>query len=992
MGGMRILIVGSKTGKSSVSNYFESLSGDYSIRTLKEFNLPEINLDLPDVLVIASLITTLQNKNNLNTLKQDNPQLIIILYSEFELSSNKIASLSDTPIDEIIFSTDSPLITIRRINILSRLNTQLKESLEFSQNIADITYEGIIVLREDLIENVNESFLSMTGYKTKELVGLSFMQNLVQEKYVKKYSDFIHDESQSALEIELIHKEGQKIPVEIETCSIESSKGNLIVLAIRDTTLKNDTELEIRKLSIAVEQSANTILITDVNGTIEYVNKAFTKITGYSFEEAINQNPRILKSGKMDNTFYKELWLTISSGNQWEGEFLNRKKNGELYWENSTITPVKSKEGEIVRYIAIKEDITSRKLAEQALKKSEEQYRTLVTNVPGTIYRCAFNKARTIFYISNSVFALTGYFADELNRYANRKFIKIIHPDDVKRVQDTINMGINNFKQYTIEYRIITKEKKIRWVTDRGMAVFDENQNILWLDGFVFDISDRIDVLEELKKAKNQAEMANKSKSEFLANMSHEIRTPLNSILGFTELLEDKIFEETQKKHLESIKLSGKNLLTLLNDILDLSKVEAGKLDITYDYFDVRNIIRELEQIFSLRIQNKGLDFKTLISDDFPQFIFLDEIRLRQILLNLIGNALKFTEKGFVKIILQSEVPANENANQRDIIIKVEDSGIGISKTALKHIFESFRQESHQENRKQEGTGLGLSISKRLVEIMDGLIYTKSEPGIGSVFTIKFVNVRFKNKYAHSTHTVFDHRNVDFNNITVLLADDNDTNRDYIRHIFSQSKIRLIEAVNGLEAIELAKSAKPDLILMDIRMPQANGFQASKKIKGIPELKNIPIIAVTAYPISHNENGALQMSGIDSFLLKPLKINQLYKEIMRFVPYEILERAISKENGSMSEQKPDAKKVYSEDTMRKINGYFMDFWNQFAHKQPIRDVTKFAIELTDFGRTHDVGPLTEYGIALLNSIKQFDVEKMRELLIGFDKTVESLRK
>jgi PAS domain S-box-containing protein len=440
-------------------------------------------------------------------------------------------------------------------------------------------------------------------------------------------------------------------------------------------------------------------------------------------------------------------------GHQWKGIFQNRKKNGSLYWESATITPIKNKSGDITRYIAIKEDITLRKMAEDSLRESEEKFRSMVSNIPGVVYRCAYDDDFTVYFISEAVLTLTGYTSEEIQYNQQLTFAGIVHPDDRKTMQESVKKGIEEFQQFSLEYRIITKNNTIRWISNSGRPVYDENKNIKWLDGFLFDITERITVLEELQKAKISAEEANKAKSEFLANISHEIRTPLNSVLGFTELLEALTADGVQLKYLNSIKASGKNLMMLINDLLDLSKIESGKITLNYSYFNIRRLLDEIRNVFSLKVAIKGISYREELDKSFPSEIKFDEIRLRQILINLVGNAVKFTHEGEISILVTSfDVKLDNDKPAIKLEITVKDTGIGIPEDSFNLIFESFRQHSQLNSRKYEGTGLGLAITKRLVEAMDGSISLESELGKGSVFTITFPQVECSGIY-HTTTT-----------------------------------------------------------------------------------------------------------------------------------------------------------------------------------------------------------------------------------------------
>ena len=1004
MASVRILIIDSESGEGGALGYLTSIPENTVLKKTTELNQGIIKSFKPEILVFTKDSFLHEIPGKIFPAKPEKHQLPFILYSENDLTDNEVDYYREHQISDFILPSDHPGIVFTRLSNIVRTmapekipgkasipeaNKKTLAEQERYQIFADLSFEGIIVLQDEIVKDTNETFLKISGYQQSDMLGRHFMMDFIPEKYHSQISSASYRNSNLPVEIELIRKNGILLPAEVELKRIFLEGEDAVVVAIRDITQRKQAEQEIKKLSIALDQSANTVVITDTDGRIEYVNKAFTKITGYTSEEAINENPRILKSGRMKEDFYQELWSTISSGNQWEGEFLNCKKNGDLYWENATITPVKDQDGKIVRYIAIKEDITLRKLTEQALKLSEEQHRTLVSNIPGIIYRSAFNTSRTIYYISNAVKNLTGYPPEDYKNNLRRKFISIVHPDDVERVLDTIQMGITSFKKYTIEYRIITNENRIRWVTDKGTAVFDENNKIQWLDGFILEITDRIEVLEELRKAKNQAEFANKSKSEFLANMSHEIRTPLNSILGFTELLENEITNRTYLNYLDSIKSSSKNLLTLINDILDLSKVEAGKLDVNYGYFDLRNILLELEQIFLIKIQSKKIGFQVIVSEEFPNYLYLDEVRLRQILLNLVGNAIKFTENGTVKVKIFTENLNAETQEANKVIVEVEDTGIGIRKEALEHIFETFHQVYQNDDRKYEGTGLGLAISKRLVEIMDGTISVESQPGKGSTFKIEFSGVKFKTDADKKALTRFDYRLVDFKEITILVADDNDINRSFIKEVFAHTKIKLIEAADGEEAIKLTSKWLPSLIFMDIKMPVADGYMASKKIKSNPRLSHIPIIALTAFPLDKNDD-LLRETGIDAVLLKPVKIDELYKQMMKFIPFELTGNVRQDLTLTESQTLQPAKTVITFEVYKKLNSYFKEKWNHFAYKQPIKEVTQFATELKDFGQQHKISVLENYGDILLECINSFDIENMREHLAKFDDSISYL--
>ena len=599
----------------------------------------------------------------------------------------------------------------------------------------------IIVLSKGDILDITDELTKLTGYSRDEIFSNGFIDEVVPEQMHRDKIRASLKAKTRPFEIAIKRKDGKLISAEVESHLMHLLSTDLTFLIIKDITEKKKTEDEFNKLSIAVDQSANTVLITTTGGEIEYVNRAFSNITGYSSEEVLGKNPRILKSGIQDRQFYNDLWKTLASGRQWKGEFRNRKKSGEIYWEKASITPVKNKDGRVVSYIAIKEDITRQKDAEQSLQESEEQYRSMVSNIPGVLYSCAPDIFRTVHYVTDAIYTLSGYESGDFIFNKKRSFASLIHPEDREKVTNCIKTAIQEKDQYNIEYRILTADNRAKWVSDNGRPVFDDKSRIKIINGFLFDISERIHFTEELKKAKIQAEEANKAKSEFVANISHEIRTPLNTVLGFTELLESMTYDSKQLKYLRSIKTSGNTLMMLINDLLDLSRIEAGKMNIRYFNFNLENLACEIRNIFQLKAEQKGIDYITNLGKNLPDEIVFDETRLRQILINLVGNAIKFTNEGFVRLDIKAKKSSQDKRIRMELIIT--DTGIGIPESSYNSIFDSFRQESNLDSRKYKGTGLGLAITKRLVEAMNGRISVKSEVGKGSVFTVVFSGVEY---------------------------------------------------------------------------------------------------------------------------------------------------------------------------------------------------------------------------------------------------------
>jgi signal transduction histidine kinase/CheY-like chemotaxis protein len=376
-------------------------------------------------------------------------------------------------------------------------------------------------------------------------------------------------------------------------------------------------------------------------------------------------------------------------------------------------------------------------------------------------------------------------------------------------------------------------------------------------------------MVEELSEAKKLADEANRLKSEFLANMSHEIRTPMNAIVGFSDLLKQKLENTEHISYVDKIILSSSNLLSIINEILDISKIEAGKLSIQNEPINIRLILHEVQEIFSEFIKTKGLYLNVNIDNDFPEVIHMDSIRLRQILLNLVSNGLKFTSKGGVTIKLDKGLLAGEKLNFN---ISVIDTGIGIPKNQIGNIFETFRQVEGQDEKIYGGTGLGLSITKNLVEMMNGSIAVNSKIGSGSTFSITFKNVECNKVELKIDETINDEI-IELPTIKIINADDSEMNRELIRTILSEKKFEIFDAVDGEEVLSLIEKIVPDIILMDIRMPKIDGYKAAGIIKSDDRFKSIPIIALTA-DVPDTEMEKITKA-FDDFLIKPFNKSDL---------------------------------------------------------------------------------------------------------------------
>ena len=386
----------------------------------------------------------------------------------------------------------------------------------------------------------------------------------------------------------------------------------------------------------------------------------------------------------------------------------------------------------------------------------------------------------------------------------------------------------------------------------------------------------------ELLAAKLQAERSNQEKTVFLANVSHEIRTPMNAILGFSELLESDLREPKHRQYLRTIRSSAGSLLLLINDILDMSKIEAGVMELFPEPTDPREICDFIRTLFSEPSAKKGLKLECHVAEDLPRSLLIDRIRLRQVLVNLVGNAVKFTDAGGVEIRILSE--RQQTNSSITLVIEVRDTGVGIPQDKLAAIFKPFVQSGAHPEKEKQGSGLGLSIVKRLVETMGGMVTVASALGQGSAFQLRFPNVPISARLSTSQKLLPDGE-VDFNELrpaTFLVVDDNDTNRELMAGIFGGSHHRLIFGSSGEEAVAKACEIKPDIILIDVRMPGMGGGEALAKIRESAGLELIPVIAVTASNLADEENSLKEK--FSGYVRKPFSKHELFDELAEFLP------------------------------------------------------------------------------------------------------------
>jgi PAS domain S-box-containing protein len=648
----------------------------------------------------------------------------------------------------------------------------LQSELKYRTLFAD-SPDGYLILKDGIFIDCNKASELILGTNREGIIGKEskdispeyqpngrksdeLVQEVVAEAFANKTTQF-----------EWVHlkPDGTPVYIDIKLSAIDTLDEKFLLTTWRDITSQREAKELINKLSSAVEQSPISIFITDLDGNIEYVNPFTITTTGYNQEDLIGQNPRILKSGFTNPKVYDELWKTITNGKVWRGVLNNRRKNGSLYWESTTITPIINEVGAITSFIAIKEDITER--------------------------------------------------------------IKIEH--EIKQLNTNL-------------------EKKI---VERTIELQNSNA--------------------DLTKAKIEAEAANHAKSEFLSRMSHELRTPMNAILGFAQLLEMGTLDAKQEKAVHHILNSGKHLLNLINEVLEISRIEAGKISISVEAVKLNNVFRDVFETLTPTADSYGVKLINELEDKAEIFISADKQRIKQVLLNLLNNAIKHHDKrGWVKLFATEVLRDNKTI----IRICVSDNGPGINANNVKKLFTPFERLG-AENSAVEGTGLGLSVVQQYATLMGGTCGVESKLNEGSTFWVELPRtnsiVEALNVHAQLEQIPLKEKTIE--EAVVLYIEDNSSNIELVTQILlaKRPKIKLVTTVYGKQTLELALEHKPNVILLDLNLPDIHGSEVFELLKQHEIARQIPVIIVSADAMPAQVNKLLE-AGVKQYLTKPFDV------------------------------------------------------------------------------------------------------------------------
>ncbi len=764
----------------------------------------------------------------------------------------------------------------------------VEDSLRVSQKklkkMIDIAPIGIARITDQyIIQEANPKFQSIFEYESHELEGKSFIQ-LYPEKqraiYERLHKMFLENGTDSTGERPFISKNDKQITAYINLLSTNNEKDKIeTYVFIYDITEQRRVETNAKKLKLGIEKSFDAFVITDLFGSVEYVNEAFERITGYQSEEILGKNIRILKSGLQTPEFYKHMWDEILSGMSWQGTLINKKKNGDFYYEEMTIVPVFNDLNITTNFVAIKRDITSVKKNQEETIKSETKYRQIFENATEGIIMLNYEN---ILFANPAFEYLTGYTNFQVS---NRKFIDMIFDADKETVFKLTHSKDKAFLHKRHDVRLIDSNNNIKWVNINANKVNWDNKIMVLL--FISNITARkkaeealeeersyladrvIERTEELSALNAELSKAVRAKDEFLANMSHELRTPLNAILGLSEILQYQLQTSISEKQIKSFKTiheSGQHLLSLINDILDLSKIEAGKLDIIQE-----NVAIDPIAVSSLRFVTEAAKKKDIKIDYTPVtsslMVWADTRRLRQILINLLSNAVKFTPHG-KEIGLRITAPEDLES----VFFEVWDRGIGISERDMKSLFKPFVQLDSALSREYEGSGLGLALVSKLVELHGGSIEVKSTVGEGSSFKVA---LPAKNPDLIELDEESDYDISFMKDRTIIIITENHRDFDIIAGLTSPWTKHIYLFEDDSRNINDVMEILPDLIILDTAVKHRSAWEILSILKNDKRTKGIKIILASV----GQELEKASVVGADAFIGKPINVNKVQKAL-----------------------------------------------------------------------------------------------------------------
>ncbi len=694
-----------------------------------------------------------------------------------------------------------------------RLAESMTSEIERLALVVKSTANAVVIT--DVYRNiswVNPAFERLTGYTEQEVIGRSpaFLQTAKTDiAEVKRLSDHLSAGVPYRGELLNQAKSGQEYWIDLEIQPILKDSTELVGFMAIETDV-TERKLVQQRLETALRDNQallttlhlhSIVAVTDEQALMLDVNEAFCELTGYSRAELLGKNHSMFGSGLHHAEFWHEMWQQISSGSPWHSEICNRNKAGELFWLDTTIAPFTDKAGKIVKYIAISRDITQSKLQQYNLQHAKDQLKKAIEIADLATWR--WDLGDDSLHWDERMYRLYAINDEERSQpLLYRTWRSRLHPDDLPEVERQLHQALQGQSTFHPAFRIFDQEGNIRYIQAAAQVERDLSGKVLSMHGINRDITLDKQAEELLLQAKLAADNANKAKSEFLANMSHELRTPMNALLGMMALLRRTSLTHQQLDYVHESDTAARSLLGVLDDILDFSKIEAGKMELEQLPFELDPLLQDVCLIMAANVKNKPIHLWCEIDPNLPQKLVGDALRLRQIFINLTGNAVKFTEQGDVILQvkrLKSQWP------QIKIAFAVKDSGIGIDPQRRKAIFSGFTQADNSISRRFGGSGLGVAISQRFVRMMGGELEVQSSLGKGSVFSFEIT----LNAASSEGATVIS----DLQLPQLILLCPDDSHRDHLQHVLVDLKPKLQTCLH-LPALRQLLQASPAAVVM----------------------------------------------------------------------------------------------------------------------------------------------------------------------------------
>lgn len=693
---------------------------------------------------------------------------------------------------------------------------------------------------------------------------------------------------------------------------------------------------------------------------------------------------------------HNEIELALSGQKEVDFEFRiilqNSKKDTRHIRAKATL--LRDSSGMPIRMIGVNWDVTNDRRIQEQLRRSE--YLMNESQLLAGVGSWEYNIITGDMLWSEGFYAIVGkeYNTDHLTFF---DFLDCIHTDDKSEFMSTIEQSMFSSISFQIEHRIVLPNGDVRYVLTIGQPYLGSNNNVLRFNGSMQDITTNKHNEQVVLAAKVEAERANKAKSEFLANMSHEIRTPMNAVLGFASLLDSTVTDPVLKEYTKSISSSGKALMQIINDILDLSKIESGMMTVQPEMMPLADIVEEIGKVFTAKLSEKSLSFEFKKVGLIPPMVYLDEVRIRQILFNLIGNAIKFTEHGGITVTVCAEYADGFRLSTevlspiRRLSIAVTDTGIGIANEQQHNVFAAFRQVEGQSNRKYGGTGLGLTICKKLANLMGGDITIESTLGVGTTFTLVIPDVPFSNESVQNE--IQKNVSIKFAPARMLIVDDIEENRNLLTAYCSDIGLELITASSGNEAKELTLSQKPDIVVTDIRMEKGNGFELARYFRASEDLNTIPLIAISA-SILHERDGDTSL--FNDFLLKPVFRNDLLHVLSGYLPYTIVEdetnhnqdEGLNNEESEFDLEQIEMIPEYVE-CLRKIQ---KSSWSKASSTLGSNDVEEFIAQIDSAANSFKSVGMCRYTQKVRTALDSFDIVSLQHEIGRYALIIDTLER